>query len=504
VAQTRPQHPALYQINTRAWLYENGREPGRPATLGDVPDTDLDRIAADGFDWMWPLGVWQTGEAGRDVSLHEPSWQHEYQELLPDYANSDVCGSPFAVRQYTVNRDFGGPRALASLRERLAARGVGLVLDFVPNHTALDHPWVRAHPEYYVQGTEEDLAREPANYVRVETRHGPQVLAHGRDPYFPGWPDTLQLNYRHAGLRAAMCETLQSIAAQCDGVRCDMAMLVLPDIVQRTWGDRARPADGTAPVDTSFWPEAIAAVRARHPGFVFVAEAYWDLEWRLQQEGFDYTYDKRLYDRLRDQDASAVRGHLGAHPEYQRRSMRFLENHDEPRAAATFPNGVHDAAAVLGLLLPGLRLVHDGQVTGRRLRTSNHLRRRAPEPVDRERESFYRRLLACMRRPEVREGRWRLLPSQPAWDGNPTNQQIIAWLWEGTEGHLLVAVNYGSCHAQGYVPLGNASINGSTMRLHDLLHPRVTYDRPVAELAARGLYLDVPPWRPHVFEVRAA
>ena len=500
MGKSRPKHPALYQINTRAWLHELGTALGRPATLDDVPDSELDRIAAGGFDWVWPLGVWQTGEAGRQVSLGEPSWQREYRELLPDFTDADVCGSPFAVRQYAVSRDLGGARELARLRERLAGRGVGLVLDFVPNHTALDHPWVRKHPEFYVQGTDEDQAREPANYTRVETREGARVLAHGRDPYFPGWPDTLQLNYRHAGLRTAMRDVLESIADQCDGVRCDMAMLVLPDVVHRTWGARARPGDGSAPVDASFWSEAIAAVRARHPGFVFVAEAYWDLEWRLQQEGFEYTYDKRLYDRLREQDAADVLGHLGADAEYQRRSMRFLENHDEPRAAATFPPQVHPAAAVLGLLLPGLRLVHDGQATGRRLRTSNHLRRRAPEPVDRELESFYRRLLVCMQRPEVRDGHWQLLRAQSAWDGNATCRQFIAYRWESAEGELVIAVNYGPQRGQCYLPLADTP-PGESVRLHDLMHPLTTYERPGADLAQRGLYLDVPAWHAHVFEV---
>ena len=110
--------------------------------------------------------MWQTGEAGRQISLSEPQWQAEYREVLPDFTPADVCGSPFAIREYVVHRDFGGPDALARFRARLAGRGVRLMLDFVPNHTALDHPWVRAHPEFYVQGSPDDLAREPHNYLR--------------------------------------------------------------------------------------------------------------------------------------------------------------------------------------------------------------------------------------------------------------------------------------------------------------------------------------------------
>ena len=492
-----PRYPALFQMNTRVTLTEIGALLGRPATLDDVPDATLDRWAAAGFDWVWPLGIWQTGDAGRQISLGQPEWLREYRELLPEFTPDDVCGSPFAVREYVVHVDFGGPEALARFRRRLAARGVRLMLDFVPNHTALDHGWARDHPEYYVAGSEQDLAREPGNYCRVGDG---RVLAHGRDPYFPGWPDTLQLNYRHAGLRTAMIDVLSDIARQCDGVRCDMAMLVLPDVIARTWGERARPADGTGAVDASFWPEAIGRIRGASPDFVFMAEAYWDLEWTLQQQGFDYTYDKRLYDRLHARDAAAVRGHLRADDGFQRRSVRFLENHDEPRAAAAFPPDAHPAAAVITFLVPGLRFVHDGQRFGRRVRTSNHLRRRAPEPIDREIETFYQRLFACIRRPEARDGEWWLLDPLPAWDGNSTADRFVACAWRGATGRLVVAVNYGDTRAQCYVRLPFPELRGASL-LRDLVNPGIEYERDGIELATRGLYLDLGPWGHHIFEL---
>lgn len=498
---TGPRHPALYQVNTRVWLHELGQALGRAATLDDVAGASIDELAADGFDWVWLLGVWQTGEAGRHISLNQPEWQPEYRELLPDFTADDVCGSPFAVREYVVHREFGGPPALARFRKRLAERGVRLMLDFVPNHTALDHSWAREHPEFYVRGSEADLGREPATYQRIDTAQGPRILAHGRDPYFPGWPDTLQVNHRHQGLRAAMLDTLDTIADQCDGVRCDMAMLVLPDVIARTWGDRARPADGSPPVDDPFWPVATARVHGRRPSFLFLAEAYWDLERTLQQQGFDYTYDKRFLDRLRAQHAGAVRGHLKAAPEYQRRSVHFLENHDEPRAAAVFPEGVHQAAAVLAFLVPGLRFLHEGQRSGWRLRTSNHLRRRAPEPVDRELDSFYRRLLDCMRRPEVRDGEWRLLDAQSVGDGNPTWERFLAFSWNGAGRRLLVAVNYGPTPGRCFIRLPYGDLAGRGWLLRDLMSPSVKYERDGNDLDQRGLFLDVPGWAQHVFEV---
>src|SRR5262245_17134969 len=292
-----PTYPSLYQVNTRVRLAELARGLGRPAALDDIPDHELDRLAETGFDWVWMLSVWQTGAAGRRVARGNAAWRREFEETLPDLRDDDIVGSGFAITGYTTHEELGGDAALARLRERLRRRGLRLMLDFVPNHTALDHPWVEDHPDYFVAGTERDLARAPQNYTRLRRPQGDLIVAHGRDPYFDGWPDTLQLDYGNPALQEAMTAELLKVAARCDGVRCDMAMLVLPEVFGRTWGRPAPP----------FWPQAIRRVRERHPDFCFLAEAYWDLEWTVQQQGFDYAYDKRLYDRLRDRRARPVR-----------------------------------------------------------------------------------------------------------------------------------------------------------------------------------------------------
>ena len=237
-------YPALFQVNTRARLSELARELGRPATLDDVTDAELDGLAADGFDLVWFLGVWQTGQAARRVSRSKPEWLEEYRRVLPDFREEDVTGSCFAVREYRVHEDFGGDAALARLRERLRSRGLRLILDFVPNHVAPDHPWVEQHPEYFVAGTEDKLAAEPQNWSRA----GDRILAYGRDPYFDGWPDTFQLNYGNPALQDAMLGELSRIAQQCDGVRCDMAMLVLPEVFDKTWGIAHQPFCHRAPL----------------------------------------------------------------------------------------------------------------------------------------------------------------------------------------------------------------------------------------------------------------
>jgi alpha amylase-like protein len=486
-----PRAPALYQINTRVWLTELARARGRPVTLDEIPDAELDRVKTRGFDWVWLLSVWQTGPAGQRVSRANHEWRREFQATLPDLREEDIAGSGFAITGYTVARELGGDAALARLRARLAKRDLRLMLDFVPNHTALDHPWVEEHPEYYVGGTELDLTREPHNYCWVRRARGDLLLAYGRDPYFAGWPDTLQLDYSKPATQAAMLGELLRIAGQCDGVRCDMAMLVLPEVFDRTWGRPAPP----------FWPDAIRRVRERVPGFRFMAEVYWDLEWTMQQQGFDYAYDKRLYDRLREGHARPVREHLRAELGYQDGLARFLENHDEARAASAFAPGMHQAAAVVTFLSPGLRFFHQGQLEGRRTRISPHLVRAPQEPADEAVAPFYERLLAVLQSPVVRDGEWRLLDCAPAWDGNWTADCFIAWCWATADGQRrLVAVNYAGNQSQCYVRLPFSDLGGRRVRLRDALGP-ATYERDGSELAGRGLYLDLPPWGFHVFEV---
>src|SRR5262245_36058848 len=498
----QPLYPSLYLINTRVVLQELGRGVRRAATFDDIPDTMLDEIAGHGFDWAWFLGVWQTGPMAREVSRSNPAWRKEYREQLPDLKDEDITGSPFAISAYTPHAEFGGRDALLRLSERVRGRGLRLMLDFVPNHTAPDHAWRFGRPEFYIQGSPEALARDPQSFWQLNTKNGLAVFARGRDPYFPAWADVLQLNYRHAGLRAAMIETLNQIAELSDGVRCDMAMLVQPAVFGRTWGDASIPADRSPPVDAPFWIEATSQVKARHPGFLFMAEVYWDLEWELQQQGFDYTYDKRLYDRLKGQQAEPVRKHFWADPEFQRRSARFLENHDEDRAASVFPWQIHQAAAIITFLAPGLRFFHEGQFDGRRVRPSMHLGRRPAEASNPAVRQFYDRLLPVLKRPEVRDGRWQLRECRPAWGDNPTWNNFLACTWEAGNQRLLAVVNYGPTQGQCHIPV-SAELAGRRYCLHDLLSD-ARFDWNGDDLAAKGLFVDLPPWGYHVFEVLPA
>ncbi len=398
-------------------------------------------------------------------------------------------GSPYCVRQYVVDGHLGGREGLAAARRELARRGLKLILDFVPNHVAPDHPWVIDHPEYLVQGNADDAGSDPASFVAV----GGKVFACGRDPFFPAWPDVLQLNAFQPGLRQAVIETLADIAGQSDGVRCDMAMLLLNSIFERTWGHRAgqRPA-------TEYWVDVISAIKRAHPDFLFMAEAYWDLEWELQQQGFDYCYDKRLYDRLEHDSAENVRLHLCADLAYQEKLVRFIENHDEPRAAASaFSPEKERAAAVTIATLPGARLFHEGQFEGRKVRLPVFLGRRPVEPVDPDLQTFYRTLLKAAGSEAHAGMAAGGSVSEPAGRIMPVTGTSLPGAGAAPGSMRLIVVNLSDSGAQGQVRLPWDDLRGKSWQMADLFTGQ-TYARSGDEMCNPGLYVDLPPWGYHI------
>jgi hypothetical protein len=485
-------HPHLYEINTWTWLAELSEKHGRRISLGNVPESEWDALQRAGFDFVWLMGVWQRSPAGREIALNEPGLRAAYDRARPDWKPEQIVGSPYAVYAYQADPHLGAIDDLDRARDALHARGMKLILDFVPNHTALDHRWVRAHPDYYINGSEADLEQTPPAFFPVRKRGGKTFcLAHGRDPYFSPWTDTAQLNYFNPALRAALLKQLRALAAHCDGLRCDMAMLVLNDVFARTWGERL--AAFTLPAE-EFWTEATRAL----PGLIWMAEAYWDLEWRLQQLGFQFTYDKRLYDRLRHEAPAAVRLHLQADWNYQQRSIRFLENHDEERAAVAFGERL-PAAATLAATLPGVRFYHHGQLEGRRRRLPIQLERAIDEPVDAEVRALYEKLLHFSNEEVFHQGEWRLLAAQPA--GDDSYENLIAYRWRAEEIFKLVVVNLGGSSAQARLPLAEEVDPGKEYILLDQLNGE-SYPRAGTEMSDPGLYVRLDAGRAHLFDLR--
>jgi len=491
------QNPLIYEINAWTWLYSLSTLYNRPGTFGSIPDEVLAQLAQWKLDAVWLMGVWERSPAGREISLGHPHLQDEYRRALPHYTEADVVGSPYAIRRYEVDPHLGERNELAALRKRLEKLGIKLVLDFVPNHTAIDCPWLTEYPDYFVQGTSEDLETRPEFFFTVPGGEGRSLIfSNGRDPYFPAWTDTAQVNAFNPHLRNQIVATLLDIASMCDAVRCDMAMLVTNRIFSQTWGPRVGPEP-----ETEYWHVIIPAIKAKYPHFLFLAEVYWDMEWKLQQQGFDYTYDKRLYDYLKNEPVRSILTHLQGDLNYQSHMVRFIENHDEQRAARTFGPGRDQAAAVLVTTLPGATLLHEGQFYGYRIKLPVQLGHRPAEDTDPEIEAFYRLLLAEVSKPIYHNGTWHIRETLPAWDLNATHKNLIAYMWQSNSSdRRLIVINYSSTGSQGRVLLPDLEAE-RTWKLQDQLDGSV-YERPGKEMADAGLYVDLRPWQSHIFDFR--
>ena len=489
----------IYELPARPLVARLSDQLGRPADLADMPDEEIDRLAALGFDHVWLMGVWDTGTAGGEIARRQPWLRERWRELFGTDGEPEIVGSPYAIASYRVAAELGGDDALACLRARLARAGIRLILDFVNHHTAIDHPWVVAHPDWYVTGDEALRATEPEAWFDEPIPGTRRWLAHCRDPYFPPWTDTAPLDFRNPEVQEAMAGELVGIAERCDGVRCDMAMLTLADVFRSTWAGRSLPPQRDAG-PTEFWSQAIVAVRATGRPFVFIAEAYWDLEWRLQELGFDFTYDKTFNDRARRPDGRGLVAHLRADLDFQRRSVRFLENHDEERAAATLTPERHAALALVAATVPGMFLIQDGQLEGARLRAPVQFWRQPDEQVDAAVRSSYEALLGALVGSGLRHGSCLAIEALPGWPGDATHEAFVARLWRARDGRPYLAVaNLGTTAGQCYLRLHLPEVAGGTVVLADALGDAV-YDRSGHDIVGGpGLYLDLPAAGHHLF-----
>src|SRR5436190_2452083 len=226
--------PLLYEINTRAWLRELSEKAGHPIGLSNIPDSELERWKQLGFTHIWLMGVWNIGPLAREEALKH--WRNEWAKQIPSN-EEDVHGSPYAIKDYSIDPRLGTPLEMLLLRDRLRQRGFKLILDFIPNHLGIDSEEPRNYPARFVQSAE----RMPGTFER-KTKFGKRFFAYGRDPYFPPWADTVQIDYRVRETQAAMGAIAQTLVVYCDGLRCDMAMLLIPEIFEKTWKDFAPPA----------------------------------------------------------------------------------------------------------------------------------------------------------------------------------------------------------------------------------------------------------------------
>lgn len=484
------------EINTRVWL-KRFLAPKRAVSVNCIPDSYWLKQKEKGIDYIWLMGIWQPARPEL-VSKYcfEEGLKSEYSRALPDWQPEDVIGSPYAVDVYQPNPELSTIEGLKLLKGRLNRLGLKLILDFVPNHFSAGSPLLKTHPGIFLSVNEEHYHSDQDTFYVPEESGVSGWFAHGRDPYFPAWKDTVQVNYFSSEARDYMKQVLVSLTDVCDGLRCDMAMLALNEVFENTWG-RYTGELGYFRPETEFWSETIHRVKQHSPEFLFIAEAYWDLEWQLQQLGFDFTYDRSMMERLRQGQAQAVKEHLWAEKDYQQKSVRFLENHDELRSAAVMEEQQLKAAAVIAATIQGLCFYHDGQFQGLKTRLPVQLGREPVEEANPTLKKFYAKLLKITKEPVFKQGSWQMLQVDGFAMNDENSGSLLAWEWRYAEEKRLVVVNYSAWPAKGHV---RADFRGPEEEalFTDLLSQE-SYSHLREFLDRLGLYVELQPFQSHIF-----
>jgi glycosidase len=375
----------IFEINTRLHTQE----------FDGVSQAELNEMSRLGFDAVWFMGVWQISQGALKIS-----W----------IVSEDYEGSPYAVPAYQFNRSLGGKSQFKSLVKRAHQAGLAVIVDFVSNHMAIDSPWIDEDPELFIRSNSRVREQKTGEF---HLHQSGEVVAFGRDPFFPPWHDTAQLDYTNPALRSRMIEVLKSISQIADGVRCDMAMLVLRNYFRRQWYPNTPEGWFDAKWPEEFWSQAISEVKAERPDFKFIAETYWDKEPELLDLGFDLTYEKKLYDGLVARNAQMVNERLSVNSQLLRGSLYFIENHDEPRAAAAFKKKDNLASAALILSLPGSALIHEGQMEGKRERLPvQRVKPLSDEHADLGLMTSYIKILTATSHEVFRSGAFKLFDSR--------------------------------------------------------------------------------------------
>jgi len=482
----------LYEINTRIFI----KRFGDKATLSSIPKEFFKELTELGFSALWLMGAWKTCDNIIDACCFSPDLVSAYSRALKDWRREDVIGSPYSVDCYNLNPMLGEETELLNLREKLNSIGIKLFLDFVPNHFGANSKFIKTNPEVFLEANEEFLQKDPLTFFKPI--NSDKVFVHGRDPFFLPWTDTVQVNYFSRKARNFMIDQLLHIAKFCDGVRCDMAMLPLNNVFHNTWLGVLNRLNLKHP-ENEFWKEAIIQVKKKFPGFIFLGETYWDLEWNLQQLGFDFTYDKRLTDRLSSGDINSIKAHLYGNNNYQIKSVRFIENHDEERAVIKFGKEKSYAAAVIISTIKGIKLYYDGQFEGKRIKLPVQLGREPKEKISERVRKHYHTLLKITSEEIFKNGTWAMLEPIPAGVGNNNYSNFFAWLWKLNNDLRIVVINYSESTSQCRLKC-KVEAHGDNIILQDLM-TNEEYPRSVNDISENGLFVELKGYNSHIFKV---
>ncbi|MGE5251003.1 MAG: alpha-amylase family glycosyl hydrolase, partial [Bacteroidota bacterium] len=389
----------LMAKNSYVWLEQLSRKHQRwIKTLDQIPDEELDLLAARGFTGLWLIGLWERSRAS--------------QRIKQRMGQQDAVASAYSLHSYDIAEDLGGWAALQNLRGRAWQRGIRLSADMVPNHMGIDSAWVMEHPDWFLSLDQPpypsysfnsaDLSDDPRAGVVLEDHYydhsdaavvfkrferstgAARYIYHGNDGTSFPWNDTAQLDYSKAEVREAVIQAILHVARNFPIIRFDAAMTLARKHIQRLWfpepgAGGAIPsrsehgmtrAEFDAAIPNEFWREVVDRVAAEVPDTLLLAEAFWLMEgYFVRTLGMHRVYNSAFMHMLRDEDnakyRSAIKNTLEFDPQILKRYVNFMNNPDEKTAVEQFGNGdkYFGVAAVLSTL-PGLPMFGHGQIEG--------------------------------------------------------------------------------------------------------------------------------------------
>lgn len=486
-------YPRLLELNARVWI----KRFGDKTNLSMVPDSQFELWKEMGIDMIWLMGIWVNNKEVIEEYCYEPGLIADYNNALKDWQKNDVIGSPYSIDRYEINPLFGTKDDLLHFKNKLNSAGISLILDFVTNHFSAKSSLIWSNKEIFLPADEYIFKNDPYTFYPSPANKN-EYLAHGRDPLFPPWKDTAQINFYSTAARNYLTSVLKDLTSLCDGVRCDMAMLPLNNIFFNTWIGVLKKYGYEKP-ENEFWEVAISETKKLRDDFIFIAETYWGLEWELQNLGFDFTYDKKLTDRIVSGDVRSIKDHLNAEINYQNKSVRFLENHDEDRAITKLGREKSIAAAVITSTIPGISFYFDGQCDGKKIRLPVQLGREPVEKQDEKIKGFYRNLFKITKARIFRYGDWKLLDTFPVSATDNTFENILAWEWRLDNELRIIAVNFNNTTSRCRLKFDVQTKNNEIV-LIDLI-TNLDYKRSVNEIAEKGLFVELKSFNSHIFAI---
>ena len=475
-------HPFLYEINTRPWLYELSKKYNKSISeLVDIPLEEFDFLKQNGVDIIWMMGVWQLGQYGLDFDRKQ-----NYSKYLPDWTIDDVIGSPYAVYEYTLNPSLGKNEDLIWLKEQINKRGMKLMLDFVPNHSAVDAPQTKDKKEMYI--------RAPKG-VEDEERYTKEGLAYGANENHFTWKDVLQWNYWNKDTIEFMKNNIIKILSYADAIRCDVAYQEINDVFGATWPDELKYYNYTKP-ENEFWTYAINEAKKINPNVIFLAEAYKD-EYNeiLINLGFDYAYNRNILKKLMvsaNEFKSYIKAKQGS---FWQDKANFVENHDELRVVYNM-NGNYKkakAAGTIGGTIGGMIFMNHGQWVGRKNMLDVHLRRAEEEEDNEEIKKYYEKLNQIIQDKSFRSDNFYYVDIL----NGERKDDFIAYIRE-EESHYLVVVNFSENEGCANVPIYNLKENDFIF-VYDMLND-VEIKKKYDTVKNYGLNVCLKAWESQIFK----